>query len=390
MTDVGLGRPSKEDVEDWVLAVVVALIGQLDVLLPHLFSTGLSGPLWAVSLLYAAASLALVARRRHPLATVVFVGLILVVQALVFGASRGNGAFFPALIAVYSVAAHGSRCLAYWALAGIPVVLLVRETHNPGNVNWAATRAALMSDAVVVAAWLAGAWMAERRRFVHSLIERAEQVEQAREREAAAALEKERARIARDLHDSIAHSLTAMVVQAEAADDVFDRDPEGARGAVQRIADTGRRSLLEMRHVVGSLRAAGTAAAGTRTGVAGITDLVAAAGQAGLVPHLMVAGSAQVPDGPDQAAYRVVQEALTNVLRHSRCRDVDVAVDYRDDLVDVWVADRGPASRRWREGGPGLIGMRERVDLCGGVLEAGPTASGGFRVHAIIPTRGSA
>ena len=193
--------------------------------------------------------------------------------------------------------------------------------------------------------------------------------------------------MARELHDSIAHSLTVIVVQAEAADDALDRDPDSARVPVRQIGRTGRDALVEMRQVIGALRGAEATDVPQARGLLGIEELVTSADAAGLSTRLSVTGSPEgVAAAVDQAAYRVVQEALTNVLKHSQSGEVSVSVDYGQDVLDVEVANRGPAAPLHANGsGHGLVGMRERVTLVGGRIQAGPLPGGGFRVHAAIP-----
>ena len=311
-------RPTVPPRGDIALALAVTALGEVDALAPGLFSTHLTGPRWSVAVLFGLAALSLAWRRTCPLVVFLVVFSLLATQALVYGASEGNGALIPALVATYSVAAYGSRRAAYVALALVPLVMALRETHNPSNIDWPTTRAALAWDLTIVVAWLLGSWVRVRRMYEHSLVERAAQAEREREQSTAVAVAAERARMARELHDSIAHSLTVIVVQAEAADDALDRDAESARGPLSHIRATGREALLEMRQVIGALRGAEAADLTTHRGLRGIEELVASAGAAGLSTRLSITGSPEgVTPAVDQAAYRVVQEALTNALRHS-------------------------------------------------------------------------
>lgn len=374
---------------DIALALAVTAVGAIDVISPELFSTHLTGPRWSTAVFVCVAGLSLAWRRSYPLAVLCVVSAALVLQALVYGASEGNAVFLPALIAAYSVAAHGSRRASYIGLALIPLVMAVRETHNPTNTDWPATRAALAWDLVLVLAWLTGAWLRARRLYEESLEERAAQAEREREHSAHAAIAEERARMARELHDTIAHSLTVIVVQAEAAEDALDRDPESARTPLRHIGATGREALVEMRQVIGALREADSAPP-ARRGRRGLEDLVAEAATAGLETQLSITGSDEsVAAAVDQTVFRVVQEAITNVMKHSRSGEVTVSVDYGEDVLDVDVSDRGPGTTAYSNGnGHGLLGMRERVSMFGGMLDAGPVPGGGFRVHAAIPTGG--
>ena len=381
-------RPGVPPRGDIALALGVTALGEVDVVAPGLFSTHLTGPRWSVAVLFGLAGLSLAWRRTYPFVVFVLVFSVLATQALVYGASEGNGALIPALVATYSVATHGSRRAAYVALGLVPLVMALRETHNPTSTDWPATRAALAWDLTIVVAWLLGSWMRARRMYEQSLVERAAQAEREREQSTEVAIAAERARIARELHDSIAHSLTVIVVQGEAADDALDHDAEGARGPLRHIRATGREALLEMRQVIGALRGAEVVDLAMHTGPCGIKDLVASAESAGLTVRLSVTGR---PDGVtaavDQAAYRVVQEALTNALKHSGPGEVIVCVDYGPDVLEVEVSDAGPAvARHSNGGGHGLVGMRERVTMYGGRLQTGPLPGGGFRVHATLPS----
>ncbi len=371
---------------DLLLAVGVTVLAELDVFAPDLFSTHLTGPRWVLGLVFVLCGVALAWRRLHPLAVFLVVAGALAAHALVFGASEGNGALIPALVATYSVAAHGSRRAAYVALPLAVLLLLVRETHNPSNVDWPATRAALAWDLTVVGAWLTGSWLRARRLYEQALVQRAAQAEHEREQQTRTALAEERARMARELHDSIAHSLTVVVVQAEAAEDALDRDPERARTPIRRIGATGREALLELRQVIGALRGSEAAELAAPRSPSALHDLVDSACSAGLDTHLELTGSPDhVPAATTQTVYRVVQEALTNVMKHSQSRRVRLAVSYGRDWVDLDVQDDGPAAPPSADTpGHGLLGMRERVGLLGGTLVAGPEGSG-FRVRARIP-----
>ena len=381
------GRLRPTSRADIALAGCVLVVGQVDVFAPQLFKTHFAGPKWVIGVCWGLSALALAWRRVAPFAVFAVVIGIVVLQVLVWGPSSGNGALLPVLLASYAVAAHGTRRAAYLSLALLVLAMVLRELNNPADVDWAATRTELVWDLMPAVAWLAGSWMRARRLYEASLLDRAVQADQERGHALQRAIIEERVRIARDLHDSIAHALTAIVVQAEAADDALDRNPSAARVPVQRIEHTGRQALVEMREVVGALRSEHHADAGARDGAASIENLVAAAGRSGLSPRLVIHRRAEVSAALDQTAYRVVQEALTNVLRHSASQSVHVAVDYGPGGVEVDVRDPGPSrsTSSTPGAGHGLDGMRERVALFGGVLDAGPPPGGGFRVHAAIP-----
>jgi signal transduction histidine kinase len=213
----------------------------------------------------------------------------------------------------------------------------------------------------------------------------------------------EKARIARELHDVIAHSVSVIVVQAAAADDVFDQRPDQARTALQAIEKTGREALVELRRLLGAVvpgdgdgdgatgasddHGDGRAPAAPQPGLDRLDDLADQVRAAGLDVDLGIEGeAAPLPAGIDLSAYRIVQEALTNTLRHARARTATVRVRHRAAAVEIEVVDDGRGASRSTEGaGYGIVGMRERAAVLGGTLVAGPTAHGGFRVRAVLP-----
>ncbi len=262
-----------------------------------------------------------------------------------------------------------------WALAGVAV----------GAIGLAVSRDADAADVAVnyfvfVTAWVAGDTVRSQR-------ERVALVDAQREEEARRAVADERVRIARDLHDVVAHHLSVIVVQAEAAQEVLATRPDRAGDAMGTVADTARTALGELRLVVGVLRSDGGRA--PQPDLDAVDDLVASVRQAGLEVAVRTEGEPRVVGGVvGVAAYRVVQEALTNVLRHAAAGQAEVALAYGDDALVVTVSDDGRGGRMPdpdRPGGHGLAGMRERVTVLGGSLDAGPRAEGGFAVRARLP-----
>ena len=237
----------------------------------------------------------------------------------------------------------------------------------------------------------------------------------------------ERARIAREIHDIVSHSLGVMVVVADGAATIAPTDPRRAADAMVRVRDTGREAMGEMRRMLTLLRTGGPTGLAPRPGTARLEDLVAEAREAGLPVSLSVSGALDLPAGLDLTVYRLVQEALTNARRHAGpASRVDVRVTRTQDRLEVEVLDDGagavgpdpdgapgpasepgPAGRAPESSGPaddpagspdgspgppgppghGLVGMRERVASHGGTLETGPRSSGGFRVRAVLPIR---
>ena len=236
-----------------------------------------------------------------------------------------------------------------------------------------------------------------QRALAAELQERAARLERERADEARQAVASERARIARELHDVVAHHVSMMVVQAEAGPVAVEHDPARATGAFEAIAATGRQALVEMRRLLGMLRGDEEQAPSLapQPGLAEVPSLVEQVGRAGLQVELVVEGTeAALPAGVDLSAYRIVQEALTNALRHGGDGRTRVLVRYGDHELQLRIWDEGrpaggdgspPPGRTETAPGRGLLGMKERVRLFGGELRAGPGPNGGFTVDARIP-----
>jgi signal transduction histidine kinase len=243
--------------------------------------------------------------------------------------------------------------------------------------------------------WIAGNAMRLRQQRIDSVESRAMRLERERD-EAEAALRSERTRIARELHDVVAHSVSVMVVQAGAARQVVRSKPDRATEALLAVEECGREAMGELRHLLGLLTEPGSIPLAPQPGLDGVPLLVDRIRAAGLPVSLLVEGATRhLPPGVGLAAYRIVQEALTNALKHSGAA-TSVVVRYGDNVLELSIVDEGPVSTGqarddWAlsEGtGQGLMGMRERVALYGGSLEAGPRPGGGYAVHARIPTGG--
>ena len=209
-----------------------------------------------------------------------------------------------------------------------------------------------------------------------------------RERAARDAVAAERTRIARELHDVVAHAISVMVVQAGAARTALERSPADAERAIRQIEETGRDGLGEMRRLIGILRPDGPAALAPQPDLGRLDELLETVRHAGLRVEVVVEGiRRELPSGVELTAYRLVQEGLTNVLKHTGGANAHVLLRYADDAIDVEVTDDGPGPLADGDAssGHGLIGMRERVELFGGTLQAGARSGGGFVVHATIP-----
>jgi signal transduction histidine kinase len=241
-----------------------------------------------------------------------------------------------------------------------------------------------------IAAWGAGRTLQHRTHLAAELHEAAVRAEEDREAQAARAVADERRRIAREMHDVVAHSVSVMVVQAGGARRILDRDPDRAVEAARLIERTGRSALLEMRRLLGVLGSADEPAAmAPQPRIEEIGALVARAEAAGLPVTLHVDGSPRpLPAGAEAAIYRVVQEALTNALKHAGSAPTEVLLRWDHESLEVVVADRGAArgpTPALPGGGHGILGMRERVRVYGGSLSAAPRPDGGFVVRARIP-----
>src|ERR1700730_3254289 len=323
-------------------------------------------------------------RRSHP-------SLVLLVVAGAFGAKILLG-FNPGvagiglLVAMYSVAAYdvGARRLFFLVIAGLGFVagfVVFGVTGNPRSF------AVTVPSLFFVAAWLIGDYLRTRRAYVAQLEERAARLERARDQDRRLAADEERTRIARELHDVVAHDVSVIAIQAGAARAVHATKPEAAAQALGLIETTARETLVELNRLLGVLRS-GNGASPDRSpqpGIGQLAGLVEGLRAAGLEVDARVDGEPRpLPPAADLSAYRIVQEATTNVLKHARARRVDIRVRYAETMLGLDIRDDGagdggdPAS----SSGHGLIGMRERVALFGGKFHAGRSRAGGFSVHA--------
>jgi len=329
----------------------------------------------------------LVWRRRHPLATSAVVGAACMAYGLAPLPDLITNVPAGGLVALYSMAAYCSRRTAavVGAVTGVAVLAALLPTQSQSD----------FLDYLVVylllgSAWTLGDLARTQRAYTAELEGRAVRLERERELEAQRAAAEERARIARELHDVVAHNVSMMVVQAEAGPVVVERDPARAAAAFDSIAATGRQALTEMRRLLGVLREDDHAPSLTPLpGIDQLPELVARVGRAGVPVELVVEGEpAPLSPGVDLSAYRIVQEALTNTVKHAGAARARVRVRYGAADLELEVTDDGPGPRpdgNGRPGGQGLIGMRERASLFGGRLEAGPRPEGGFAVVAHLP-----
>ncbi|MFE9450373.1 sensor histidine kinase [Streptomyces sp. NPDC006739] len=285
-------------------------------------------------------------------------------------------ACFGAVVAGHRRAAWGAVGL-LWAGHALIGLWLYRRLPPPGD------KAAGIGQEIVVATWvlavLALAELARVRREQWAR-ERADRAQAARRRADA-----ERLRMARELHDVLAHSISVINVQAGVGLALLDTDPEQARAALTTIKDASKEALGEVRQVLDTLRAPGEAPRAPAPGLDRLPELVEQAASAGLTVEVE-GGPPRLPPGADLAAFRIVQEALTNVVRHSGSRHARVRLDHDRAALRLRIDDDGPATGADAGGsGNGLAGMRERAAALGGTIEAGPRPDGGFRVLAVLP-----
>jgi len=351
-----------------------------------------------VVLVVGVATAGVASRHPHPVAG----GILAALAALVLWQRRRRPLLVVGATAVLSVAV---TALTSWLLPlalGVALYTLASTlgaaARRPAAVAVGAVLVALLAtsglgDALfhtlfLVAAWFLGDSIGSRRAYVREIEEKAERLERERETEARRAAAEEQARIARELHDVVAHALSVIVVQAGAADDVFDSDPSRTREAVRAIDASARAALRDLRRVLGVLQI--ETEYEPQPGLDQLDRLVERVRATGIAVALEVDGAPRVLPAPvELSAYRIVQEALTNTLKHAGARRVDVRVAYGDELR-LEIADDGHGQANGGGSGSGLIGMRERVAMLGGTVTAGSAPGGGYRVAASIPLDGAA
>ena len=292
------------------------------------------------------------------------------------------------LVYMYTVGAHVSGRRGQLAAVGLVALTFAVAALDPRGSKQHVDALLVTGTLFSVIPIAVGRALGNRRALTVELHRKAAQLEREREDRARQAAAAERIRIARELHDVVAHSVSVMVIQTQAARRVAPIDREGAREALGVVEAAGREALAEMRRMVGVLRRGDTTlSASAEPGLGDVPALVDRARAAGLPVELHIEGEPhQLPPGLDVAAYRVVQEALTNVVKHAGAARARVTVAYSPDQLRLEITDsgRGSGGTAINGGGHGLVGMRERVGLYGGELTAG-RQGGGFAVRARIP-----
>lgn len=370
------GIPARRDV---LIAAAVVVAGQFEVWLTSgVRPRSVAAPAELVL------GLALAWRRQRPLATMAVVAIASTAETL--GGVPMQSPAIPLLatvIAVYTLVTEAplARALVGLAigLAGFALGTLSRH-NSAGNFVFGAIFA--------VGVWIVGRTVRIRTAKADELEERAVVLLREREEQAVRAAVEERARIARELHDVIAHSVSVMVVQAGAGEEVLQRDPEQAAEVLRSIQKTGREALSEMSTLLGVLRDRdGELGLVPQPGIGDLGSLVEQTRKAGVPVELRIEGDERpLAAGVELSLYRIVQEALTNTRKHTRGARAMVALRYRGTEVEAEIVDDGAGSRNgYAGGGHGLIGMRERVAVYDGSLEIGPRPEGGYLVRARIP-----
>ena len=344
------------------------------------------------TLIFLLICLILLWRRRVPVAVLFAVMFLIGVQVVFFDPSFQNPAgqipfvsFLALIWCFYSVAAYSGmrRAVLAGAIAGVVILpaflLTLRAGVHPENM--------FPSWLFCAWSWFIGTIVHQRQVQAARLQDLAVQLELEREEKAQSAVVEERTRIAREMHDVVAHSVSVMVVQSQAAQRLLEGEQRAARQALSSIETTGRQALTEMRRLLGTLRRTDAELTlAPQPSLRRLEDLIEQVRDAGLPVELHVEGeAASLPPGVDLSAYRIVQEALTNTLKHAGASHAKVVVHYRDDELELEVIDDGSGNGDGGGSGQGMIGMRERVALYGGVLESGKKVGGGYVVQARLP-----
>ena len=356
---------------DLALAGVLIVYGELDVFLTHEWHG--PKPVTGVVVFFMAASLAF--RRVAPYVTLVVPVAGLILLTLLYEGSETGANLFILLAATYSVALYGRDPLAAIVVYGITAAIHTARTpevHGVGDWLWEPVMFSLAF----------GVGFAMRGRQA-----RTDELEREQDERAAAAAAEERQRIARELHDVISHSLGVMVLQAGAADQVVERDPARAREVLASIRTTGQEAIGEMSTLLGLIRSDAPESREPQPSLADLDRLILRTSEAGLPTKLEVEGKPRpLPAALELSAYRIVQEGLTNAMKHAGPAHARVTLRYGEDELDVEISDDGDAAARNGKGGRrGLAGVAERVSVFGGRLDAGPRPDGGWTLRAGFP-----
>ncbi|WP_063770554.1 sensor histidine kinase [Streptacidiphilus carbonis] len=356
----------------------------------------------ALALLSVALCTLLVLRRRWPDATV-WLGITIGLGQVLVRQDPGSPDI-ALLVLAYTGAAFAhvwtSRAALLMSVLAGPLAFFRFDqgsTASQHRSSWETLLLSLFASSPFLLCWVLGRFTRIRRAYYVELEDRAARLERERDAQSKIAVAAERARIARELHDVVAHNVSVMIVQADGASYVMDASPEQAKQALATIAGTGRQALEEMRRLLGLLRSADSAGEYVpQPGVEQLPDLLEQVRNAGLPVAFELEGEPrELPRGVELTAYRIVQEALTNARKHGGpTASASVRIRFDDRGLDMLIEDngRGATAELARDGGEdgfghGLIGMRERVAMVGGTLDTGPRPGGGFRINAVLPLK---
>ncbi|HEX6422731.1 MAG TPA: histidine kinase [Acidimicrobiales bacterium] len=376
------------------VAVAAAVAAALVVVMPFIENPDARSFDALAVVLVAVTGGALALHRRAPM-----VVLAVTTSALVLYSLRdysGGPVWFTWIGAILAVSVAVGPARAWVPATVSTAVILATAVHDStgavvGRLSQAPWSIAALFVSWAVGALLLGGSVRGRRAERAAMEERARHLAETREEEARRRVAEERVRIARDLHDSVAHSMASISVQAGVGAHVLDQRPEDARAALLAIKHASRNALAELRATLSMLRSSGAAPREPAAGLGRLPAMVESSRAAGLPVEVVIEGDARaLPPAVDTAAFRIVQESLTNVIRHAGAARATVAVRHGDDGVEIEVIDDGRGAvdangDAGGGGGHGLAGMRERVALLGGELDAGPGRAGGFRVRARFP-----
>jgi signal transduction histidine kinase len=369
------------------LVVCLAISGVVEILAEPDAPDAPATPIALAVVLEAALTLMLLARRRFPFAAPA--GMFIAAATLSFWDGRlvtfTFASFVAAVTACFLLGLVEERRQALVGLAIAVVGVWIVFWNDPDRV----TSDLVFTPMFFTIVWLFAFGVGRRLERARIAEERAARLELQRAEEARAAVAEERARIARELHDVVGHAVSVMTVQASGVRRLLKPEQEREREALEIVEQTGREALAEMRRLVGVLRRPEEAPAlAPQPSLEHVERLVEQARDAGLPVNVEIEGEPkELPAGVDLTAYRLVQEALTNAVKHANATRAEVIIRYGDGVVELLVSDdgRGTSDGKAESGGHGLVGMRERVAVYGGELEAGPAPGGGYRLHARLP-----
>jgi len=368
-----------------VLIVLAAIGGMLDVALRSNTEEEPRTTHWLVVPAIALVVLPLLFRRRFPFLAPVSVWLVAAAlsfvdgRLIVFAVSASVAGVAAAFLLGNLGDAVQARVGLVVVLSGAAIIIYNDPNHSPGDF--------LFTPLLFAIGWLAGYALRERAARAEAAEERATHAEREREAAARIAVAEERARIARELHDVVAHAVSVMMLQVGAVRHRLPQTLEEDRDALRRVEQAGRTALAEMRRLLGAMRRDrdGLELA-PQPGLDSLDSLLEEVGRAGLPVRLHVDGDPfPLPRAIDLSAYRIVQEGLTNALKHARASHADVTVRYRPDELEVEVLDDGAGTATSDGLGHGLVGIRERVKIYGGEMNAGTAPAGGFMLSARLP-----